>query len=128
MVSENIKSEILVRSEGPAIRRLAPEDLAPGLYVSVMRARVSRPWWMCDEDESWKGESSVVVTPSYAGVPLRVVGVCLPFVLAEKPDGRHWTLDVRRHELARLSSRYGSEAFRRYARDAARDAESEDED
>ena len=126
MVSESIKSKTQIRAEGAAIRRLAPEDLAPGLYVSVMRARVSRPWWI--EDEAWKGESTRVVEPSYTGLPLRVVGVCLPFVLVEKPDGRHWTLDVRRHELARFSTRYGSEAFKRYARDVAKGAESDEDD
>ena len=39
-------------------------------------------------------------------MPMKVVEVCLPFVLVERATGRHRTLDVRRHKLARVSDRY----------------------
>ena len=59
--------------------------------------------------------------PWNGGRPLKVVSVCLPFALVKLPSGRHRPLDVRRYRLARLSKRYGREAFRRLAEDNARE-------
>jgi hypothetical protein len=47
-----------------------------------------------------------------------VTGICLPFVLVKSPRGRHATLDLRRHVLARLDENYAREAFRRLKADA----------
>ena len=46
-------------------------------------------------------------------MPLRIVSICVPFVLAEKPCGKCITLDIRRMRLAKLSDEFGAAAFER---------------
>ena len=51
--------------------------------------------------------------PHDAGDPLRIVGVCLPFILAENAYKRHVTLDVRRQHLVKLDSAYTRRALKK---------------
>jgi hypothetical protein len=46
--------------------------------------------------------------------PMKVVEVCLPFVLVRKASGKHETLDVRRYRFARVSKEFGRKAFKRF--------------
>ncbi len=131
MEEQNRKTKQMVtRQRQTAVRSLAPEDVAPGMYVTVMRCVIERlPSPYCDDATVLlRGVQRYEVQPPWAGMPLRVVGVCLPFVLVQRADGEHWTLDVRRHALARLSDRYGAEAFARYAADEAASAAKHDDD
>ena len=52
--------------------------------------------------------------PGRAEPPLKVLEICLPYVLAEDPLGRPRMLDVRATRLARVSDRFGQAAFERY--------------
>jgi len=96
------------------IRRVAPEDLRVGQFVAVTAMfcqflpadRDLRPSEVMDA-------ARVRAIPADAGQPLRVEGVCLPFVLVRCPDGAAWTLDTRRHQITRLPKRFGKDAFRR---------------
>ena len=68
------------------------------------------------DDNSWKQDlepSRVSVMPDCAGYPLEIVGVCLPFVLVRTPSGAHGTLDLRRHRVVRLSSKFAKMASKR---------------
>ncbi|MAE66801.1 MAG: hypothetical protein CMJ18_21290 [Phycisphaeraceae bacterium] len=69
---------------------------------------------MSDCAQAWQRDvetSRVRYIPEQSGRPLKVLGVCLPFVLVRRPDGRHVTLDLRRHHVVRLSKSYGRRAF-----------------
>lgn len=55
----------------------------------------------------------ILLLPKQGGLPLRVVEVCLPFVLVEQVDGTHSTLDARRSRFARLTEEYARLAIKR---------------
>jgi hypothetical protein len=41
--------------------------------------------------------------PSDAGLPLKVFGICLPFIYAKDTKGEIKTLDLRREQVVRLN-------------------------
>lgn len=96
-----------------AIRSIGPEDLREDDYVAITATTVEYIAFWCDEP--WQPSPPVRrarITPETSGVPYRVVRVCVPFVLVRDPKGRHHTLDVRRHELAKLDESYAKKAFK----------------
>lgn len=104
-------------------RPLAPEDVQPEQYVFVFHiVEELLPFWCLDEN-NWKKIEPLhfVLMPGREVAPLRVVEVCVPFVLVEQPDGNHRTLDLRRHRLARVSDRFGQRAFKRLRRKVKRE-------
>lgn len=93
-------------------RKVAPEDMRPGDYVTV--AHETAEFIFClDEWRKQVEPTRVTFMPDCAGQPLRVVSVCLPYVLVRTPERKHETLDLRRHHLVRLSRAYGKQAFDR---------------
>lgn len=102
-------------------RPLAPEDLRSGQFVCIMHVMHEYiPFW-CLEEATFREPEPVRLfcLAEEAGTPLRVVEVCVPFVLVEQPDGAHRTLDLRRHRLAGVSERFGERAFKRLRRSPA---------
>lgn len=96
-------------------RTLAPEDIRPGAYVAVLHVVdefLPHPLFL--DDVKWKSAAPIRVRwlPSDASTPMKVKAVCLPFVFARTPDGKHHSLDVRRHELAAVPEAYAREVFR----------------
>jgi hypothetical protein len=94
-------------------RTLAPEDIQPGTYVSVMYVVDEHVPDSCDRGESWRASSPLRYArlPWEGATPVRVVEVCLPFVLVKTARGKHRTLDVRRYRLARVSDHFGRRVF-----------------
>ena len=94
---------------------LAPEDIRAGDFVSLLQV-VSEvlPFFFMEDVQYRKVETVKITHLPHSTRPLEVVEVCLPFVLVKGTDGKHETLDVRRHRLARLSQRYGKKAFKRF--------------
>lgn len=107
-------------SELQMSRPLGPEDVRAGQYVCVMNILCEHmPLW-CLFEESWKDPEPVrmlMMAPD-AGRPLRVVEVCVPFILVEEVDRSLRTLDLRRYRLAAVSERYGEKTFKRLRRQA----------
>lgn len=101
-------------SESNLARILAPEDVRPKMYVSIMHMVYEHVSWCC-EPETWrKGQPArSLLLPDDPSEPAKVVEVCLPFILVEDADGECKTLDVRRQRLAELSQRYGDAVFMR---------------
>ncbi|MEM9882590.1 MAG: hypothetical protein AAF800_06715 [Planctomycetota bacterium] len=99
------------REKVRAARPVVPEDLRVGDGVTLMQA--TGQTLACDDPPA--GQAQRVLRyryiPAEAGQRRRVAAVCLPFVLVRRPDGRHETLDLRRHHLARLGRRYTDAAF-----------------
>jgi len=90
-------------------RRIAAEDLTVGSFVTVVQqvTEVISFYW-CGETPAVAREQPVQYqhTPSNAGVPYKVLSICLPFVFAEDLNGDSITFDVRRCELAELTNDY----------------------
>lgn len=95
-------------------RPVAAEDLRVGDGVAV--ATMTAQLLACDDPPPGQTHHRVLKAdfiPGDAGDPLRVVGVCLPFVLAVNVAKQHVTLDVRRQHLVKLDPQYTRCAFKK---------------
>jgi hypothetical protein len=95
---------------------IAPEDLSPGCYIAVLHVINEHMPFLCSE-EFLRDRTEPVKIRWLGGAgmpPMKVIDVCLPFVLVRQPTGKVRTLDVRRLRLARLSDAYGRKAFRAF--------------
>jgi hypothetical protein len=90
---------------------IAPEDIRRGHYVAVLH--VIDQYLPCCFDMPGTEPVNIRWRPTFQARPLKVVGVCLPFVTALKANGAVITLDVRRHELVRLDDDYARRVVRR---------------
>ncbi len=91
---------------------IAPEDLRRGCYVAVLHVIDQYPAFCFD----LPGRTELVnirSLPDDEIQPLKVIDVCLPFVTVIKPDRGIVTLDVRRHEMARLDDVYARRVVKR---------------
>ncbi|MFH1746191.1 MAG: hypothetical protein ABIG44_04020 [Planctomycetota bacterium] len=111
-------------------RALAPEEIRPGYYVAVLY--VIGEYFSCAalEDAGWRNVEPVRVRmlPWYAEHPMKVIEVCLPFVLVKEADGDYRTLDVRKHRLARVTRRFGRKASERVRAREKRNKKDDDDD
>jgi hypothetical protein len=85
---------------------IAPEDVRCGSYVAVLNEIVELPPWLCCGPAVADDPVRVRYRAMDAGVPLKVLAVCLPFVCAKSADGQLTTLDIRQVELVRLEEHY----------------------
>jgi hypothetical protein len=90
---------------------IAPEDIRRGHYVTVLHVIDEYLPFLFDKP----GTEPVAIRwrPTSQAQPLEVVDVCLPFVTVVKASGGVLTLDVRRHELARLDDGYARRVVKR---------------
>lgn len=117
-----------VHQQAGVSRRLAPEDVQPGQYVTVL-VRHQR-FWRFDHEREEPVSHGITSLPEQdddgdqeaggrAGAPLRVLAVSLPFVVVravgvKRPDAeaedssprRARTLDLRQVELAEVGAAY----------------------
>ena len=96
-------------------RRLAPEDIVPGLYIAIAaRTHEIVPLWLMG---SVPGEVPEPIRISCKecgdGEPRRVLATCLPFVLTENARGYTETLDIRLCVLVQVDEMYALELFTR---------------
>lgn len=95
-------------------KSLAPEDVRLGDYVSPLHEvyDFASFLWGCDDALEDRAQTVPVrFVAEGSGVPLKVKAVCLPFVLVKHPTHGAYTLDVRRHQLARLDKTYAKRAW-----------------
>ena len=96
-----------------ASRFIGPEDVRRGDYVTITHTTCQvLPCDMAVTGGRDVEPIRVRALSEIAGWPLKVIGVCLPFVTTVDADGDHWTLDFRRHELARVARSYGQATFK----------------
>jgi len=108
---------------------VAPEDLSHGCYIAVLHV-IAEHIPFASGAEFFEKHSEPIKIRWLAGPgspPMKVIDICLPFVLVRQPNGKIRTLDVRRHRLARLSEAYGRRAFRAF-RAAEKEKSSKSED
>ncbi|MCA8995935.1 MAG: hypothetical protein KDA80_03095 [Planctomycetaceae bacterium] len=103
-------------------KRLAPEDLSPGQMVAVHTEIVRLPsFFWCGDAEELKPDELVRIRceSSENGLPLKVMAVCLPYVLLKDPWGDHRTNDTRLTEFVKLNKHYAKavrKAFRKLSK------------
>ena len=93
---------------------LAPEDVRVGDYVSPLHETLDFASFLWCADGTFADRSETVpirFVADNSGQPLKVQAVCLPFVLVKHPVRGTLTLDVRRHQLARLDRAYARLAW-----------------
>jgi hypothetical protein len=99
-------------TEVRTVRPVAPEDLAPGMYICALAAAANAwPDIDCAREGATVRAARVVYIPQDGGVPVRVRSVCLPFVLAETFDGRAQVLDIRMLRIARVRKKHARAVF-----------------
>lgn len=92
---------------------LMPDDVERGDFVSILNWTIEMlPIVDLSEWSDIIEPKRAVVLPCETAV-YRVIDVCVPFVLAKKPDGAHVTFDLRRYRLARVSKQFGRRVFKR---------------
>lgn len=109
----------LKRGDASLAKALAPEEIRRGDYVATLYVITEWPsWYWLDGDPSHPRDEPVrvCVTPPCDPQPLKVRGVCLPFVLVKTPAGPERTLDIRKLRLARLDRKFAGAAWRAYRR------------
>ena len=103
MKTQQIQNETIIA------RSVAAEDLCAGDFVAILNEIYEYPSYLWQSDSFALPPHEPVRVQWQAvekGLPLKIVDVCLPFVLVKRPCGQHQTLDVRRCQFVRLQRRY----------------------
>jgi hypothetical protein len=85
---------------------VAGEDLAAGDFVAVLNLTYEVPSYFWDTCAMPLPAGELVrlkMMATDAGVPMKVVATCLPFVYAKTVKGELKTLDLRRTQIVRLN-------------------------
>jgi len=86
--------------------RIAGEDIARGDFVAVMNDIIEFPsFFWCSSPLTLAPDEPVRIRYlAYdAGLPYKVIGVCLPFVYVKSHKGSVRVLDTRKQHLVRLA-------------------------
>ncbi len=97
------------KTETSLAATVAAEDLRVGDDVAVLNEIHEVPTWFWTFSEISDASDGLVrikTASRSAGTPLKVEGICLPFVLLKRPDGKPKQVDVRRVQLVRLDRAY----------------------
>ena len=113
---------LLESSDALTACAVAPEDIGRGDYLCVLHELHEFLPVGCLLEANHRPPELVRLLwlPSSDNTPLKVLEVCLPFVLVRKADGKHRTLDVRRYRLARVTARFAKKVLKRRRRDKAK--------
>lgn len=118
------------RSTRTLARALAPEDIRPGYYVGILYVVGEYVPWLAIEEGGWRRVEPmrIQLLPRFGDHPMKVLDVCLPYVLVKDTDGDCRTLDVRRYRLARVTRRFARTAFERVRAQRKRRKKDDDDD
>ena len=92
-------------------RAVAPEDIRPGDYVSVLHVIAEMPSWLWDNDLRNTQMVRFAHLPRGQSAPAEVLDVCLPYLLVKTARGKRRLVDVRKYRLARVSEEFGRRVF-----------------
>jgi hypothetical protein len=102
-------------AEATLAKSLAPEEIRRGDFITPLHVVAEMPswFWFC---ETWNLPVDEPVRVRFmapdGGQPMKVISICLPFVLVKAPDGERQALDIRRVQLARLNTRFAKRAWK----------------
>lgn len=101
---------------------VAPEDLRPGDFISVLNETFELPSFLW-ADSPIAGRDELVrirCCASGAGAPLKVKAICLPFVFVKTSHGFAYAVDVRRVQLVRLQKQYVKASWKKPKSDSVK--------
>lgn len=92
----------------------SPEDILVGDFVAITHTRYQL---LPDNLDVVQGGAEVepiylTAMPSESGTPLKVVALCLPFLMTEDASGMRIVVDTRREVLIKVSTAYAKAAKR----------------
>ena len=96
-------------------RSVAGEDLQTGEFISVLSVISEMPSFMWDScDLSLRPEELIRLKyiPERAGHPLKIIGICLPFVYVRSSNKAVEILDLRLTQVVRLDRHCAKEIWR----------------
>ena len=96
-------------------RSVAGEDLQIGEFISVLSVISEMPSFMWDScDLSLRPEELIRLKyiPERAGHPLKIIGICLPFVYVRSSNKAVEILDLRLTQVVRLDRHCAKEIWR----------------
>lgn len=96
------------------VRAACPEDLRKGDYITVSRDTLQVPSVYCDNHVGPQAIVRLSYMPCDSGEPLRIRGVCLPYILVKRADKQSETIDLRQQEIVRLPKKFGRASFDAY--------------
>lgn len=105
---------VTMGNEMTVARTLAPEDISVGDFVAI--TAVVHEVYLCSLLEKGYGPVEplrLTCTECSDGAPLKVLAVCIPFVLVADGQGGRRPLDIRRHRLARVGKEYARKALKK---------------
>ena len=103
-----------MRKQVEPSRVIGPEDVKPDQFVTITHVTHEFVAEACTSlGRSVVEPSRVTFMSECAGRPLKVVDVCLPFVLVKDPMGTHFPVDLRKYQIALLSDAFGKKAFKK---------------
>jgi hypothetical protein len=123
-VSNSLKSPTAPQATS-AVRHLAPEDVARGDYLAVLHDVYEVSPFGCFDEAPLRTERPplrLAFIPREPRALLKVVSICVPFVVVQNPAGQHSTLDLRLCAVGRVDRRHAERVwkiFRRQGRKAA---------
>jgi hypothetical protein len=100
-----MKTNTKLSPEPTVAASVAGEDVNCGDYVAVLSYVYELPTYLWSSCSDFLPADEIVrlrMIPDDAGVPLKVLAICLPFVYALTSSGEMKTLDLRRQRIARL--------------------------
>jgi len=100
-----------MNKENQTIQTIAPEDITVGDYITITH-RICQYLRGGEDADSDLYIQRVAVTAYDAGQPMKVVNVCLPFVLVRLSNETYATVDVRQVNLSRMCKSYAKSAMK----------------
>ena len=106
------KSYAMVK-EHTLARSLAPEDIKVGTFVMILQQQQQIMMGKC----SATGEPEVAIVPvttrpCWTQLPAKVIAVCLPFVVVQRPETKTEIIDTRSDRLAQVPKSFAMAAIK----------------
>ncbi len=110
-----MNTQTITTNDSLLARPIAAEDLNRGDFVAVLCEVTEFPSFLWHDNLGLQSPHQPVRIQwqgRYNQTPLRVKGLCLPYVFVKSAHGLYETLDVRQCQLARLSPRYAKRVWK----------------
>ncbi len=114
-----MRTSLASLSEPTLAATVAPEDLRCGDIIALLNEVGEYPSFLWPLDSQMSPPDQPVrirCRARQSGRPLRIVGICLPFVFVETPGRRFRTLDLRQCECVRLNREYARLVWKKLRR------------
>lgn len=90
-----------------ATKQVGAEDLEVGEYITPVFEKHQFPSYLWDGDStSASTPIEVTVRPKNAGIPYKIIEICVPFILGKCPKGKLQRFDLRGMDIGKVSRKY----------------------